>query len=637
MTKKISISDHEFEELEKLFIDGKNFDNERRKIIECNESCDILAYAGTGKTTTLLAKLKILLDRMPFENNRGICVLTHTNVGIDEIKKRLGSDGEKLFSYPNFFGTIQTFVNQYLAIPFYKIQFNKNVKAIDNDRYFSAMDRVKYRILKKNSIAFIKKNSKLNYPDVITYKDLAKNSSFHKKLKSLDHGEEIYEELKKLKSKLLKDYGILSFDDSFFLAKYYINSYLEIKNLFKNRFKYLFIDEMQDTQAKQWDILKEIFTDSTIVQKFGDINQTIIDEPSDNKSIWKEIIDLKNVKNISKSHRFGKNISNVGNVLRTDTSICGEIIHGNGEDIIEPHIIVFDEKCMDKVLEEFIEIIKISKLPIKIEDGLYKAVGRVGEKKDGDNKIVLRDYYPNFIKKTSMNEKKNNNIKFLLKLRNEERISVKEIYDRISDNLSYVLYENDIMDKNKKNEYFNKNTLLTYMRKNFFDEYREYRKNIVHWVKNSDNSIDTLIIEIQKYLENMLKRIFNLNMDLSKLFFDFEEDKIMNKNKYTKENVDVYIDTIHGVKGETHDATLYLQTRYYKEDLKYFKKFILNDNKPINPYNVREIMYVGMTRPRYILCIAMSMEIFLEENEKFENEVEKWEDNGFKIRNICGV
>lgn len=75
-----------------------DFDEEKINIIKCNESKDIKACPGSGKTTTLLAKLVILAKRMPLSNGKGICVLTHTNVAIDEIKSKLNSQAEVLFN-----------------------------------------------------------------------------------------------------------------------------------------------------------------------------------------------------------------------------------------------------------------------------------------------------------------------------------------------------------------------------------------------------------------------------------------------------------------------------------------------------------------------------------------------------------
>lgn len=79
-----------------------NFDEEKQKIINCTDSAHIKACPGSGKTTTLLAKLVLLAEQMPLKNGKGICVLTYTNVAIDEIKSKLGHKADILFSYPNF-------------------------------------------------------------------------------------------------------------------------------------------------------------------------------------------------------------------------------------------------------------------------------------------------------------------------------------------------------------------------------------------------------------------------------------------------------------------------------------------------------------------------------------------------------
>ena len=116
-----------------LLSKNQRFEDDKIEIIRCNESKDIKACPGSGKTTTLLAKLAILANRMPFENNQGICVLTHTNVAINEIKNKLGHKSDILFSYPNHFGTIQSFVDKFLAIPNFIEKFGYKLKYIDDD------------------------------------------------------------------------------------------------------------------------------------------------------------------------------------------------------------------------------------------------------------------------------------------------------------------------------------------------------------------------------------------------------------------------------------------------------------------------------------------------------------------------
>ena len=94
-----------------------NEGSERMNIINYWNSCDVVACPGSGKTTVLLAKLLLLAKRMPFKDGRGICVLTHTNIAIDQIKHTLGNKADVLFEHPNFFGTIQSFIDRFLTIP----------------------------------------------------------------------------------------------------------------------------------------------------------------------------------------------------------------------------------------------------------------------------------------------------------------------------------------------------------------------------------------------------------------------------------------------------------------------------------------------------------------------------------------
>ena len=85
----LQISDADIRQVEELLLpDGCKFPEDARKVIRCWESKDVAACPGSGKTTVLLAKLKSLADRMPLDNGSGICVLSHTNVAVNEIKEK---------------------------------------------------------------------------------------------------------------------------------------------------------------------------------------------------------------------------------------------------------------------------------------------------------------------------------------------------------------------------------------------------------------------------------------------------------------------------------------------------------------------------------------------------------------------
>ena len=110
-----------------LLPNGKHFDEERLIFIRNLESVDLQAVPGSGKTTALTAKLFCLGKYLPFNRGEGILVISHTNVAVDELKQKLFVHTPNLFQYPNYIGTIQSFVDTFLAIPFYKTIYTMRI------------------------------------------------------------------------------------------------------------------------------------------------------------------------------------------------------------------------------------------------------------------------------------------------------------------------------------------------------------------------------------------------------------------------------------------------------------------------------------------------------------------------------
>ena len=128
----ICISDDDINQVENL-LGNVSFDAARRDIIKNLDSFDVQAFPGSGKTTVLIAKLAILAKKWPYEH-KGSCVLSHTNVAREEIESRLGQTdiGKKLLSYPHFIGTVHSFFDTYISIPWLR-SHGYPVTLIDTD------------------------------------------------------------------------------------------------------------------------------------------------------------------------------------------------------------------------------------------------------------------------------------------------------------------------------------------------------------------------------------------------------------------------------------------------------------------------------------------------------------------------
>lgn len=114
---------------------GCNFADDAKAVIRCWESKDVSACPGSGKTTVLLAKLKLLADKMPLNNGAGVCVLSHTNVAVNEIKSRLSDCADKLMAYPNYIGTIQSFIDRFVTMPYIRQKYGRTVQPVDDEIY----------------------------------------------------------------------------------------------------------------------------------------------------------------------------------------------------------------------------------------------------------------------------------------------------------------------------------------------------------------------------------------------------------------------------------------------------------------------------------------------------------------------
>jgi len=138
---KMEIKNEHIKEAEALLIGGQEFDGiERIPFIKHFDTADLLAVPGSGKTTALMAKLYCLSKKLPFSDGSGILVLSHTNAAVDEIEKHLKPNCPMLFTYPNFIGTVQSFINKFLVFPFYSQVLGFNNLRIDDFAYYKEVN-----------------------------------------------------------------------------------------------------------------------------------------------------------------------------------------------------------------------------------------------------------------------------------------------------------------------------------------------------------------------------------------------------------------------------------------------------------------------------------------------------------------
>lgn len=183
----------------------------------------------------------------------------------------------------------------------------------------------------------------------------------------------------------------------------------------------------------------------------------------------------------------------------------------------------------------------------------------------------------------------------------------------------------------KKNEedkkYYTKNRFTKDFNEKASEQYAKFRVNIAQWVIEVQNSHD-IYESLKEYILSEFCGIWNidpnnealnnfLNREISSDLLSDSEIKL--ENKFINNDIEIDIATIHSVKGETHIATLYLETSYQKKCesqriLPQMKGTIFaRENGNTFDIECLKMAYVGMSRPQYLLCFAVKKENVIHE------------------------
>jgi DNA helicase-2/ATP-dependent DNA helicase PcrA len=210
----------------------------------------IIAGPGAGKTHNMVdAIIKALEDLHP---NRYIAVITYTNSATNNIKLRLA----KRIALPEnlFIGTMHSFINKFIVIPFSSLVLDK----IGKDKIFMQCDT-------DDIFDLVSKQKKKEQQEKGTVKKQTDKDSANK-------------EAAQLKVKIrgrLNEKGMITFDQTIALARRCMEVEY-IKRIISNRFQFLFIDEFQDTSNGIAEIIEHIRKQGkTTIQCVGDPEQYI--------------------------------------------------------------------------------------------------------------------------------------------------------------------------------------------------------------------------------------------------------------------------------------------------------------------------------------------------------------------------
>ena len=312
-------------------------DKQQKVIDEVNNDILLLATAGTGKTETLTSRVCSIIMKGLAKPEEILC-LTFTNKACKEmqnrIQDRLGKESKGII--------IKTFHSFCLQIIRENAKRNTDVfidfTPIDEDDSKEIIKNINSKDLNVNCLyKFICKVKEMRIArNIISdddngeYKDIILNE--------LRYNNEIMNNICRVKNKnnkwvfdnqlknILLDYGyiliskydselnknhMLDFNDLVLQAKKIFQNQ-EVVNIYKNKFKYIHIDEFQDTGISEYLLLEKLFSDNKVLL-CGDVFQTIYEWRGANPNKIIERFKLRKPKIIEfdENYRATKELTNL--------------------------------------------------------------------------------------------------------------------------------------------------------------------------------------------------------------------------------------------------------------------------------------------------------------------------------------
>ena len=288
-------------------LDGLN--KEQKMAVEhIDGPCLVLAGAGSGKTKVLTMRIANLINHGIYSKN--ILAITFTNKAAKEMRERINNVVDENYA---FVGTFHSFGLRIIRENYELLGLSKNFTIIDSDDGTSIIRKIlkdldyDYKTYSpgfiKNKISFIKN-------------EMLSDSEAEKFLTSPPEqvALKVYYEYQKV----LRRNNAVDFDDLLRLPVELFIQNEEVLDDYQEKYKYILIDEYQDTNEVQYKMIKKLAEKYRNLFVVGDINQSIYGFRWSN---YKNILNFEKDYPEAVSITLNQNYRNTNTILNAANSV----------------------------------------------------------------------------------------------------------------------------------------------------------------------------------------------------------------------------------------------------------------------------------------------------------------------------
>jgi len=542
---------------------------QREIVFDCNGRFIVRACPGSGKTYTVAARFARLLSGWK-QKNSGIAAISFTNAACTEIQKKMNEDFffRSQIKYPHFLGTIDSFINNYIFLPFGHLimRCDKRPEMVGGN--ISEWKGYNFTQDQFTNVRFLK-NDKL---EIINSRTGADNLSL--------------DGLTNMKISFNRK-GFATQDDSEYYAVKLLQKYpLLCKSLIK-RFPIVMIDEAQDTNELQMEIINTLLENGlNELMLVGDPDQAIFEWNDAKPELFlqkcNEWTEIKLNENRRSSQKICDFFFKISSLPEHSEAINEQVKELN----FTPEIIEYSANDIPNAIDYFLQLCNQHNIDTT------------------NDKIQILCRSHNMVKKIIGNSTDMNLFPWQeAKLFCRDIAKGRFLYDEGKISLGIKSLELGLL-KSISNlnvvSYTDKNNILKE-----FDpiKWRVYLYELMNLLPKTNVSLSEWISQANSSLVAFDK---SLNLDLSikrdnrgYKYSSLRFNDIFNRDRNTMIN-NINVGTVHSVKGESIDAVLAFWAS--KGANKNYSR-ILDEN--IQDSEEKRIIYVALTRAKKILVLAV--------------------------------
>lgn len=314
-------------------------DRQKEAVLHIDGPCLVIAGAGSGKTKVLTTRIAHLIESGISDYN--ILAITFTNKAAKEMRERLN------ILVPDnhvFVGTFHSFGLKIIRENLEHLGMNKNFTILDSDDVLSLIKKImKEHNIDPKEVSPYYVRSKISFikNELLVESELDKFFNTYVDQKVV----EVYKEY----DNVLRRNNSVDFDDLLALPVKLFRNNKDVLDKYQEHYKYILIDEYQDTNEVQYKMSKLIGSKYQNIFVVGDANQSIYSFRGANfRNILNFEKDYKEAKVIAleQNYRSTKNILDAANSViknnkeRKDMELFSEL----GDGVKVKYLRSYDEK-----------------------------------------------------------------------------------------------------------------------------------------------------------------------------------------------------------------------------------------------------------------------------------------------------